>query len=186
MLFRVPIVFRREILIRRQNVRSPDPSPLRFLIPPSFAPVRNPVSSGDIRLPTGKRRPLALLPCRPVPPAAGTVFEQGPEEKNLLPERSNVPLRFRREKEDRFRSTGPDNEKNRSERGPRNAAPDRYAPNASPSAGEPTGGKPPSRESVALSTPVRHRKTKTRPEKHERTKHKKSRSQSERPYVSCG
>ena len=118
MLFRVPIVFRREILIRRQNVRSPDPSPLRFLIPPSFAPVRNPVSSGNVRLPAGKRRPLALLPRRPVPPAAGTVFEQRPEEKNLLPERSNVPLRFRREREDRFRSTGPDNEKNRSQRGP--------------------------------------------------------------------
>lgn len=57
---------------------------------------------------------------------------------------------------------------------PRNAAPERYAPNASPPAGEPTDGKPPSRESVALSTPARHRKTKTRPGKHERTKYKKA------------
>ena len=81
MLFRVPIVFRREILIRRQNVRSLDPSPLRFLIPPSFAPVRNPVSSGNVRLPAGKRRPLALLPPPPRSAGCGHCLRATPRRK---------------------------------------------------------------------------------------------------------
>ena len=187
MLFRVPIVFRREILIRRQNVRSLDPSPLRFLIPPSFAPVRNPVSSGNVRLPAGKRRPLALLPPPPRSAGCGHCLRATPRRKEppsgaverppSFPAGKGGPIPFdrSRQRKDPIRT-----------RPPRNAAPERYAPNASPPAGEPTGGKPLSRESVALSTPARHRKTKTRPGKHERTKYKKSRSLCERPYVSCG
>lgn len=174
MLFRVPIVFRREILIRRQNVRPPDPSPLRFPHSSELRPRPQPGfvgkrSSADGKTPAARPSSppprsvgcghcLRATPRRKEPPSGAV------ERSPSFPAGKGGPIPFdrSRQRKEPIRTR------------PRNAAPERYAPNASPSAGEPTGGKPPSRESVALSIPIRHRKTKTRPEKHERTKHKKA------------